>query len=197
MRTVILGILYLLATSCTNKQKRFPPETTQDIQQAIIGGADMITNIVIAERNNAPDYDTIIYELPQCHLWYTQPLPEKYKDEGIRMWPEYKRYWKDVQAINVFVANPADIPLDFGRHWHVYAWNGEKWISPEWKISMLVWEDDLFIGDKGMLLYCFRFPVGEYYYLPEGKYRIVKTFRQKEKNIELAAEFENIGLSIG
>ena len=32
------------------------------------------------------------------------------------------------------------------------------------------------------LLYCFRFPIGEYYHLPKGKYRISKSFSLQEKD---------------
>ena len=52
------------------------------------------------------------------------------------------------------------------------------------------WFDDGFNKQKAPLLYCFRFPVGRYYYLPKGKYRICKSFSAKREYIELSAEFE-------
>lgn len=43
---------------------------------------------------------------------------------------------------------------------------------------------------KGMLLHCFRFPVGSYYHLPKGKYRVSKSFYARKEEMELSAEFE-------
>lgn len=43
---------------------------------------------------------------------------------------------------------------------------------------------------KGMLLHCFRFPVGSYYHLPKGKYRVCKSFYARKEEMELSAEFE-------
>ena len=58
------------------------------------------------------------------------------------------------------------------------------------KVSCMIWPDDEFIMHKGMLLHCFRFPVGKYYHLPKGKYRISKPFGLAGKSIELNTEFE-------
>lgn len=193
-RTIILGTFCCLLTcNCTNRQKRFLPETVQDPQISIIGGADTVTGIVIAEKGDTPDRDTAIYELPQCQLWYTKALPEEYKGKGIQMWTEHKVYGENAQAINVFVSNPTNIPFDFGRSWNLYVWNEKEWIAPGMKLSMIIWEDDLFIGYKAPLLYCFRFNIGEYYYLPKGKYQITKLFRPHEnvrEEVNLYAEFE-------
>ena len=52
------------------------------------------------------------------------------------------------------------------------------------------WMDDSWEINEAPLLYCFRFPVGEYYRLSEGKYRISKSFRCGGRNVELEAEFE-------
>lgn len=188
-KTIILGTLFcLLISGCTSQPK----------QSAVIGSADTETSIVLSDQETTPDChteigktdsDTILYELPQCQLWYTKPLPEKYQDKKSRMWTEYENYWEDVQAINVFVTNPTNTPYDFGRHWNLYVWNEKEWITPPMKVSMIIWEDDLLIGDKAPLLFCFRFPIGEYYHLPKGKYRITKTFRQKGEERELTADF--------
>lgn len=181
-RAIILIIaLCTSIVSCTNKQKQ---------QNTIIGGADGTTEITIAkDNNNKQDRDTVIYEIPQCELWYTKELSEVDKGKEIRMWTERKEYWEDVQAINVFVANPTDAPINFGRHWNIYIWNGEEWVCPELKVSYIAWEDDLFVQHRGMLLYCFRFPVGEYYHLPKGKYRLTKTFQTNNEDITLTADF--------
>ena len=53
----------------------------------------------------------------------------------------------------------------------------------------LSWTDDAFGIDKAPLFYCFRFPVGEYYHLPKGKYRLAKRFRANGKNLTLTADF--------
>ena len=184
-----LLLCLILCGSCSNKQKKFQPEATNDHEVAIIGSADGPTEIVIGEDSYKEDRDTVIYEIPQCRLWYTKGLSEADKGKEIRMWTERKEYWKDVQVINVFVANPTDAPINFGRHWNIYIWNGEKWVCPELKVSYIAWEDDLFVQHRGMLLYCFRFPVGEYYHLPKGKYRLTKTFKTNDKEITLTANF--------
>lgn len=181
-RAIILIIaLCTSIVSCTNKQKQ---------QNTIIGGADGTTEITIAEDSNKQDRDTVIYEIPQCRLWYTEELSEADKGKEIRMWTERKEYWENVQVVNVFVANPTTTPLMFGRSWFVYRWNGKEWVTPEWKITGSSWEDDAFSKNKAPLLYCFRFPVGRYYHLPKGKYRISKSFHVRNKKMELKAEFE-------
>ncbi len=161
-------------------------------ENAIIGGADGTTTIFLTDNSEkeSVDRDTVIYELPQCQLWQTRELPQEYKGKQISMWTEYKKYWENVPVVNVFVTNPTDIPLDFGRRWNLYVWKDGKYDSPEMKVPYLMWEDDLFVSEKAPLLYCFRFPVGEYYHLPTGKYRITKTFGQKGKSIDLHADFE-------
>lgn len=139
-------------------------------------------------QNQAADQDTIIYEMPQCALVYTQKL--KAKGSEIKMWTESKNYWENIQVINVFVENPTNTPLFFGREWYIYRWNGKSWELPKQKSSdILVWNSDAFMIKKAPLLYCFRFPVGELYYLPKGKYRITKSFWQNKKEIELIANF--------
>lgn len=183
-RTIILTIVLcaFIVVSCTNKQKQ---------QNAIIGSADSTTEIVIAEKNSKQDRDTISYELQDCLLWYTKQLPEKYRDQKACMWTEYENYRKNVQIINVFVANPTDAWWLFGRSWNLEVWNGEKWISPKSKRD-LSWFDDGFAIEKAPLLYCFRFPVGRYFYLSEGKYRIKKGFsmnKGKDCYTDFVAEF--------
>lgn len=183
MKSKAIILITALCTSivgCTNKQKQ---------QNTIIGGADSPTGIAITEDRSKQDRDTMTYEIPQCQLWYTEELSEADKDGEIRMWTERKEYWEDVQVINVFVSNPTDIPINFGRRWNNYIWNGKEWACPELKVSYIAWEDDLFVQHRGMLLYCFRFPVGEYYHLPKGKYRLTKTFHANNKEMTLTADF--------
>lgn len=183
-----LLLCLILCGSCSNKQKKFQPEATNDHEVAIIGSADGPTEIVIGEDSYKQDRDTVIYEIPQCRLWYTKGLSEADKGKEIRMWTERKEYWKDVQVINVFVANPTDVWWNFGRDWSLSVWNGTDWVTPAFKQS-LSWTDDAFGIDKAPLFYCFRFPVGEYYHLPKGKYRLAKRFRANGKNLTLTADF--------
>lgn len=183
-RAIILIIAFCTSiVSCTNKQKQ---------QNTIIGGADGTTEIVIAEDSSKQDGDTVIYEIPQCELWYTKELSEANKGKEICMWTERKEYWKDVQVVNVFVSNPTNNILSFGRSWALLVWNGKEWVIPQVKNTDLSWQDDLFISKNAPLLYCFRFPVGEYYHLPKGKYCILKTFWQygSGNKVDLKAEFE-------
>lgn len=183
-RTIISGVAFsFLILSCANEQKQQP---------AIIGGADSITQIVIAEESGNQDKDTVIYKLPECSLWYTKELPEDYKDKKVRIWTEREIYWENVQAINVFVANPTDAWWLSGRGWHLDVWNGKEWESPKAKKD-LNWFDDGFAIQKAPLLYCFRFPIGEYFHLSKGKYRINKGFSMnngKDRYTYLSAEFE-------
>ena len=193
MKTILplLTLVCLLAISCTNKQKRSRPDAASTVCTAVTGGGDTITGTTVAGKNNGQDRDTVIYELPQCWLWHTEALPAGYAGKPARMWTEYKNYWENVQVIQVFVANPDTIPFDFGRKWDLYVWKEGKYVRPEQKGSYsIAWEDDLFIIGKAPLLYCFRFPVGDDYYLPVGKYRITKKFGQRGKEIELHADFE-------
>lgn len=177
---IVLTIMLCIAVvSCTNNQKQ---------QNTIIGGADSTTEIII---NGKSSKNTVSYELQDCLLWYTKQLPEEYKDRKASMWTEYENYGKDVKAINVFVANPTDAWWLFGRSWYLEVWNGKKWSSPKSKRD-LIWFDDGFAIEKAPLLYCFRFPVGRYYDLPKGKYRIKKGFsmnKGKDNYTDLTAEF--------
>lgn len=171
--------------SCTNERQQFQPEATPDRKSAIIGENDTVTSIQVASA----DKDTVIYDTPECYLWYVEDLPDKYKDKPVSMWTERPVYWENVQAFNVFVANPTSTSLMYGRAWVVEQWNGKEWVMAKTK-GDIVWQDDGFEIPKAPLLYCFRFPVGRYYYLPKGKYRICKSFSAKREYIELSAEFE-------
>lgn len=181
--SILIIVLVYIVSGCTNKERQ---------QRTIIGGADSITEITIAEDNSKQDRDTVIYEIPQCELWYTKELSEADKGKEICMWTECKEYWEDVRVINVFVSNSTNNILSFGRSWALLVWNGKEWVIPQVKNIDLSWQDDLFISNNAPLLYCFRFPVGEYYHLPKGKYCILKTFWQygNGNKVDLKAEFE-------
>ena len=106
------------------------------------------------------------------------------------MWTESEVYWENVAVINVFVTNPTNEKFWVGRDWSLRIWNGVQWCIPQEKFELNV-KADAFCKKEAPLLYCFRFPIGEYYHLPKGKYRISKSFLLKEKDeINLYAEFE-------
>lgn len=179
----------LLCGSCSNKQKKFQPEATSDNTVAIIGSSDGYINIVIEKRHKI-DKDTVIFESPNFNLWYTKELPDKYKNQGFQMWTESEAYWGNMTVINVFVTNPTNEEFWIGRDWSLHIWNGEQWCIPQEKFELNV-KADAFCKKKAPLLYCFRFPIGKYYHLPKGKYRISKSFSLQEKEeINLYAEFE-------
>ena len=187
MKTIILFAILLGAVclSCTNKRQQFQSEATPDKELAIIGGSDTVTSIQVSSA----DRDTITYDTPECYLLYVEDLPDKYKDKPVSMWTERPVYWENVQVVNVFVANPTSTSLMYGRGWKLEQWNGKEWVMAKTKCD-ISWFDDGFNKQKAPLLYCFRFPVGRYYHLPKGKYRISKSFHVKRENIELSAEFE-------
>ena len=187
MKTIILFAILssVVCLSCTNKRQQAQPEATPDKELAIIGRSDTVTSIQVASA----DKDTIIYDTPECCLWYVEDLPDEYKDKPISMWTERPVYGENVQVIDVFVANPTSTSLMYGRGWKLEQWNGKGWVIAKTKGDKS-WFDDGFNKPKAPLLYCFRFPVGRYYYLPKGKYRICKLFSAKRENIELSATFE-------
>lgn len=177
---VWIGVLLCVGIAgCSDKKGR----------QTVIGGADSVTEIVVADGSGVSDRDTVTYRLPQCCLWYVEKLPEACREKGLVMWTERPAYWENVRVINVFVANPSDEPLAFGRGWSLDRWSGGRWVVPE-LVADHSWMDDSWEINEAPLLYCFRFPVGEYYRLSEGKYRISKSFRCGGRNVELEAEFE-------
>lgn len=187
---LLLGLL--LNTSCINKQRKFQSEATNDTKIAIIGFNDSLIDITVTDKDKLSDKDTVIYEVPGYWLWFTKELPSKYKNQDFLMWTECKVYWENVAVINVFVTNPTETPLEYGRKWTLRKLNEQgEWVTPKTRYSPIIWEQDLLIDSKAPLLYCFRFPIGEYYHLPKGIYRIGKSFAlQGKKDFDLYAEFE-------
>lgn len=149
----------------------------------VIGGADGPTRVMVADK------DTVVYELPECDLYYTDSLVPS-ADTAVAAATEHPVYWENVRFVNLFVTNPTDEPLSFGRSWWLSVWDDGHWGFPEMKVGGVAWEDDLFTVDKAPLRYCFRLPVGEYYLLPKGKYRLSKSFVVKGERQSLYAEFE-------
>ena len=156
-----------------------------------IGGSDTTTAILVADtaRNAASDGDTLLYELPEFCLLRTDTLPPP-TGTTVTMRTERPTYWPDVRALNVVVENPTDTPVGFGRSWGIEVWDGRQWHSPEWRdTTPLVWRDDLLVPQEAPARFCFRFPVGEVFKLPAGRYRILKTFRLGDRRLDLTAEF--------
>ncbi len=71
-----------------------------DKELAIIGGKDTATGIQVSTA----DKDTIVYDTPECCLWYVEDLPDKYKGKPVSMWTEHTVYRENIQVINVFVS---------------------------------------------------------------------------------------------
>ncbi len=142
MRKEIACVILILLAACVNKPGQPVQEATST---AVIGGADSMTSIVVADTC-ASFQDTVTYELRQCQLWYTKDLPEAYNGET-RLWTEYEVYTENVPVINVFVSNPTDIPLEFGRDMRFYLWKNYKWCPPEQKDTSytIVWNSDAFM----------------------------------------------------
>ena len=43
---------------------------------------------------------------------------------------------ENVPVINIFVSNPTDILLEFGRDMRFYLWKNDKWCPPEYFTSL-------------------------------------------------------------
>ena len=145
---------------------------------------------VINSKNDTTQIDVITnYELEDCNLLYTEALPSNYQGTEISMNTEYKSYPSDIRYLSIYVYNPTNTVLDFGRDWIIEIWDGNKWESPKMKKD-LIWFSDGFSIPKTHIVYCFRYPIAEYYILSKGKYRIIKTFHQDMKEVQLKAEFK-------
>lgn len=129
------------------------------------------------------------YELPECELWYTSPLFDR--EGGLRLWTEHEVYPENVQAINVFVANPTDIPLSFGRATRILQWKNGQWTPPEQKDKtyILAVPDDAFVIQEAPLLYCFHCRLDDYH-IPPGRYCVRKLFSQGKNLLCLTDTFE-------
>lgn len=186
MRKEIACVILILLAACVNKPGQPVQEATST---AVIGGADSMTSIVVADTC-ASFQDTVTYELRQCQLWYIKDLPEAYNGET-RLWTEYEVYTENVPVINIFVSNPTDILLEFGRDMRFYLWKNDKWCPPEQKDTSytIVWNSDAFMIEKAPLLYCFRYKLNEYC-IPKGKYRVQKSFSRGDERILLTDSFE-------
>lgn len=89
---------------------------------------------VINSKNDTTQIDVITnYELEDCNLLYTEALPSNYQGTEISMNTEYKSYPSDIRYLSIYVYNPTNTVLDFGRDWIIEIWDGNKWESPKMK----------------------------------------------------------------
>ena len=172
----LLVVFSLLMTGCVHRQKDRTVDKTEN------------------QTKSLKDYQPISYEMPEVGLLYSKELPDSVcnTEERYRVSTEQKCYPHNVTAIKYFVENLTNTWWMFGRGWTLQVWDGDKWCSPKQK-KVLFWFDDGFAIQNAPLLYCFRIPIGEYFYLPGGKYRVGKDFGfmdEKNQNVELFAEFE-------
>lgn len=94
----------------------------------------------------------------------------------VKMWTEKTIYPKTVETIDVYVYNPTDTPFCFGRRWELEVWENGKWQPARCKATTILCKDDQMRGNTTPETLCFRFPIGKWYELKEGKYRISKFF---------------------
>ena len=168
--------MQLLMTGCVHRQKDKTVDKTEN------------------QTKSLKDYQTVSYEMPEVVLLYSKALPDIVctTEEKYRVWTEQECYPQNVTAINYFVENRTDTWWTFGRDWTLQIWDGAKWCPPKQK-KVLFWFDEGFGKRRAPLLYCFRIPIGEYFFLPKGKYRVKKDFIQNDRKnqfLDLYAEFE-------
>ena len=197
MKVTVVGMLCcLLSLACTDKQKTFLPEAVPASAIAVIGGSEQDTTALTVEGNKAiapqiQDRDTVIYEMPSYYLWYRKDLPKSYRKQEHQFRTERKVYWQDVKVINVFLANYTDVPLEFNGDWELQQWNGQDWEQPQLKHLPDTAETEWINDEQAHRLYCFRIPVGDFYYLPKGRYRINKLVAPHNQHVIcLSAQFE-------
>ena len=81
MKTIILFAILLSAVclSCTHNRQQFKVEATPDEDLTITGVNDTVVDIQVTSA----DKDTIIYDTPECFLWYVEDLPDNYKNKNV------------------------------------------------------------------------------------------------------------------
>lgn len=130
--------------------------------------------------NCSPKYDFNIIKKEQL---------SKVLDMEVQMKTEKKVYSTEIQHLTVIVDNPTDMPLLLGRNWKIEVQNQGNWIMADMK-KELCWNDDGLMENETYIRYYFKYPIGEFYELKKGKYRIRKTFSQNNEILDLEAEFE-------
>ena len=113
------GILYLICfiiVGCTNAQKQATEAKTSN--EALLSGG--------------------------CNWVDTDTLKGDSLGTEIFMKMLHDSYPLTVQNVTAIVANPMDIPLEFGWDWHLQKWNGYGWLNAEIKTDY-GWTDDAII----------------------------------------------------
>lgn len=123
-----------------------------------------------------------------CNLVRADTLKGDSLGSEIFMKTLHDSYPLTVQNIMAMVASPTDIPLEFGWSWNLQKWNGYDWLNAEIKTDY-GWTDDAFMPLYGHKCFYFEFPVGKFYKLCKGKYRITKLFWHSNQELNLKAEF--------
>lgn len=157
------GILYLICfiiVGCTNAQKQATEAKTSN--EALLSGG--------------------------CNWVDTDTLKGDSLGTEIFMKTLHDSYPLTVQSVTAIVANPTDIPLEFGWDWHLQKWNGYGWLNAEIKTDY-GWTDDAIIPFYGHKCFYFEFPIGKTHKLYKGKYRISKSFGHNNQDLNLTAEF--------
>lgn len=136
--------------------------------------------------NQIPINKSIKYDF---NISKKEKLPENFIGMTVQMKTEKKVYLTNLQFITIIVDNPTDIPLSFGRSWEIQIWDNNKWTTPEIK-KVLCWTDEALATQETFIRYYLTFPIGEFYKLKIGKYRILKTFYQNSDVVNLMSEFD-------
>ena len=198
MKAVIIFLICFFIVGCTNKSKQKEEKGSDILELSLDNQQDDTTTSKEFDKkkqtiNLKNDNPITGYEFPGFWLMYSKELPDSVCcGKKYRVWTEKACYTRDVKTIKLFVENRTKKYWRFGRDWGLEVWNGSKWCTPKQK-TVLGWFDDAFTIPKAPLLYCFQFPIADYFYLSTGRYQIKKAFDMNDGRnlfVELYAEFE-------
>lgn len=171
IKLLVLLLFCTHLSGCVNKAK-------EESAANVVNDTAVVSDSV---KHDVPDYDFDIISI--------EVLQPNLSNKKIRMGTEKPIYSTTIKHLTIWVDNNTDIPLDMGRNWSIEFWNGKEWVVPTMKKD-LYWLDDARGSKETHMRYYFKYPIGEYYILKQGKYRIAKTFVQESTLIKLYADFE-------
>lgn len=174
---VLLSLCFVFMVGCAGRQKQEVTDHSADKSPGTPQMTVPAAPITPAE-----------YEVPDFNIFYTKDLAASSLDSLVTMKTEQKSYSSDSYYLTLLVFNPTDTPLDIGRDWRIQTWNGTEWVFAKQKYNLMCFDDAL-ASQKTHVCYAFKFPMGAYFHLPKGKYRILKNFRQDGRLLELSADF--------
>lgn len=186
MKYISLFVYFALClcclTACTDVRKSAPvvPEMGGDAGVADSAGAAEVSEAPKRAGRGLVAWD---YDLLSCDIAYAPGRGDA------ALWTERQAYAEEVSSIDVFAYVATGKSLSFGRSWTLEKWDGNRWADAEWRVGGFISQDDAMAFDTIPLLLCFRVPVGNFYYLSKGRYRIGKDFRKDGKKLSLWAEF--------